>query len=110
MDLRQIDETASLVADLSFDQSVSGTGPFSDLAELVLRFKPVVAIMPMRAATSLPDLVRAILYFLIERERKVVSFEVFKPLVPGYGAKARCPGKIEPNPGATIVERDRPWT
>jgi hypothetical protein len=57
----------------SFDQSISGTGPFSDLAKLVLRFKPVVAVTPMPAAASLPDLVRAILYFLIEGERKVVS-------------------------------------
>jgi hypothetical protein len=66
--------------------------------------------MSMAAAASLPDLVRAILYFLIKGERKVVSFEVLKPLIPGYGAKARCPWKIEPNPGATIVERDGPWT
>jgi hypothetical protein len=84
--------------------------PLREFAELVLRFKPIVAIMPMPAAASLPDLVRSILYFLIKGERKVVSFEVLEPFVPGYGAKARYPGKIEPNPGATIVERDRPWT
>jgi hypothetical protein len=82
----------------------------SDFAKLVFRFKPIVPILPMPAAASLPDLVRSILYFLIKGERKVVSFEVLEPLVPGYGAKACDPGKVEPNPGATIVERDRAWT
>ena len=58
-----------LVFDLSFDQLVSRTRSFSDLTKLVLCFEPVVAVMPMSAATSLPDLVRAILYFFIKGER-----------------------------------------
>ena len=58
-----------LVFDLSFDQLVSRTRSFSDLTKLVLCFEPVVAVMRMSAATSLPDLVRAILYFFIKGER-----------------------------------------
>ena len=85
-----------------FDQLVSRTRPFSDLTKLVLCFEPVVAVMPISAATSLPDLVRAILYFFIKGERQMI-----KPFVPGDWAKTRCPGKIEANPGASVVDRDR---
>lgn len=99
-----------LAFDLSLDQSVSRTRPCSDLTKLVLRFEPVVAVMPMSAATSFPDLVRAILYFFIKGERQMMSFEVLKPFVPGDWAKKRCPGKIEANPGATVVDRDCRWT
>jgi hypothetical protein len=99
-----------LVVALSFDQSVTRTGPFSEPAKLMLRFEPVVAVMPMAAAASLPNLIRTILYFLLKGERQLVCFEVLKPFVPRYRAKARCPGKIEANAGATIVQPDRRWT
>ena len=66
--------------------------------------------MPMSAATSLPDLVRAILHFFIKGERQKMSVEVLKPFVPGDWAKTGCPGKIEANPGATVIDRDRRWT
>jgi hypothetical protein len=64
----------------------------------------------MSGATSLPDLVRAILYFFIKGERQMMSFEVLEPFAPGDWAKTRCPGKIEANSGAPVVDRDRPWT
>jgi hypothetical protein len=41
----------------------------------------------MSAATSLPDLVRAILYVSIKGERQMMSFEVLNPFVPGDWAK-----------------------
>ena len=96
-----------LVFDLSFDQSVSRAWPFGDLPKLMLRFEPVVAVMPMSGATSLPDLVCAILYFFIKGERQMMSFEVLKPFVPGDWAKTGCTWKIEANAGAAVVDRDR---
>jgi len=99
-----------LVFDLSFDQSVSRTRPLSDLSKLVLRLKPVVEVMSISGATSLPDLVRAILYFFIKGERQLMSVEVLKPFVPADWAKTRGRGKIEANPGATVVDPHRIWT
>ena len=81
-----------------FDQLVSRTRPFSDLTKLVLCFEPVVAVMPMSAATSLPDLVRAILYFFIKGERQMMSFEVSNHSSQVIGQKRAAPGKLKRTP------------
>jgi len=79
----------------------------------VLRFEPVLVIVPVTAATRAPpfpgerrDLLR--IRFLVHKQ-EAVSLEVLEPLTPGNGSIAREAGKVEPDAGAHVVDVLHRW-